>query len=193
VLAAAGMNVLATDRPEDEDGHWATRGEYAQTLENITWPEICPPDEMSQRVRFRPVDMAALPADLGCFDFVWSACALEHLGSPAAGLEFMLHTLDLLNPGGLAVHTTELELTRRSTTADYGHCAVYRLEDLQQFAQTVRDRGFDIELNPYIAFEHPADRAIAPPLSEGTEDYHLKLALYDSITTSFALVVRKPA
>ena len=58
--------------------------------------------------------MNAVPDDLGRFDLVWSSCALEHLGTPQAGLDFIMRTLDLLEPGGLAVHTTELELTPRA-------------------------------------------------------------------------------
>ena len=41
-------------------------------------------------VSLRHVDMNHVPADLaGRFDIVWSACALEHLGSIANGLRFM--------------------------------------------------------------------------------------------------------
>ena len=68
--------------------------------------------------------MNAIPADLGRFDLIWSSCALEHLGSPKAGLEFVVRTLELLKPGGVSVHTTEIELTLRDDTADYGHLAV---------------------------------------------------------------------
>ena len=49
--------------------------------------------------------MNAVP-DIGRFDLIWSCCALEHLGSPEAGLKFVRHTLGLLEPGGVSVHTT---------------------------------------------------------------------------------------
>ena len=46
---------------------------------------LCPPARFDQLVTFRPVDMTAIPDDLAGFDFCWSSCALEHLGSLAAG------------------------------------------------------------------------------------------------------------
>ena len=191
-FAARGVRVVATDRPQDERGHWSTRNEYAVNVESLVKPAICDPSVMREVVSFRPVDMAALPEDLGRFDIVWSACALEHLGSPAVGLDFALRSLELLKPGGIAIHTTEFDLTPGPHAVDYGHCALYRLQDLNDFAARVRSRGFQIDINPYVAFEHPADRAIAPPLSLGDEQFHLKLALYDSISTSIVLVIRHP-
>ena len=48
--------------------------------------------------------------DLPGFDAVWSSCCFEHLGSPQAGLDFVLASMDCLRPGGLAVHTTEFDV-----------------------------------------------------------------------------------
>ena len=38
---------------------------------------------------YREVDMRAIPTDLRGFDFAWSSCALEHLGSLGAGMAFV--------------------------------------------------------------------------------------------------------
>ncbi|MFC7553839.1 methyltransferase domain-containing protein [Pseudoroseomonas wenyumeiae] len=60
---------------------------------------------------FRAVDMTRIPRDLhGQFDLVWSACALEHLGSLRAGENFILEAMRCLKPGGIAIHTTEFDL-----------------------------------------------------------------------------------
>lgn len=192
-LASAALDVVATDQPIDQSGHWTTRNEHAQGLFSLYKPAIIDEATMRERVSFRPVDMNRIPNDLGEFDLIWSACALEHLGSPQAGLEFLHNTLRMLKPGGIAVHTTEFDLTPGATAVDYGHCALYRLEDIMQLQAQVRADGFEMDLNPYVAFEHPADRAIAPPMSVGDEEFHLKLALYDSITTSIVLLIRRPA
>lgn len=191
VLASLGLSVLATDQSQDQAGRWTERSEHAADVDDVAKPWICPPAVFSDLVSFRSVDMNALPNDLGLHDLIWSACVIEHLGSPAAGLEFVVRSLDLLASGGLAVHTTELDLTPGDAPVDYGHCAVYRLQDFRELRDSIVAAGFEMSLNPYIAFEHPADRFIAPPLSLGTEEFHLKLALYDSITTSFALVIRR--
>ena len=49
--------------------------------------------------------------------------------------------------------TTELELTPREETADYGHLAVYRLADLERLAARVRSMGFEMATNWYVAME----------------------------------------
>lgn len=192
VLASFGLRVLATDQPRDHAGHWTSRGQHADGLEALSKPSIIDPAELLERVEFRAVDMNDLPDDLGTHDLVWSSCAMEHLGSPERGLEFVKRSLRLLRPGGLAVHTTELDLTPGEATVDYGHCALYRPADLRRLQQTVVGMGFAMPLNPYVPLEHPADRQIAPPLSVGKERFHLKLALYRSISTSFALVIHMP-
>jgi hypothetical protein len=191
VLASLGLRVLATDQAASTAGDWARRHEHATGLESLMQPGILHPSELRERVAFRTVDMNHLPSDLGDHDLVWSACAIEHLGSPEAGLEFVRRSLRLLRPGGLAVHTTEFDVTPGDVAVDYGNCALYRPLDLERLQQEVVEDGFVMGLNPYVALEHPADRTIAPPLSEGAETYHLKLALHASITTSVALVIHR--
>ena len=39
----------------------------------------------------------------GQFDFVWSACAFEHLGSILNGLEFVVNSVKCLKPGGVVL------------------------------------------------------------------------------------------
>jgi hypothetical protein len=135
--------------------------------------------------------MNDIPDDLGRFDLVWSACALEHLGSPEAGLDFVLRTLDLLEPGGVAVHTTELELTPRAETADYGYMAVYRLADLEQLADRVRGRGYEMATNWYVSLDSPADRWISLPPYPHDDPAHLKLVIGESVSTSVGLLIRR--
>lgn len=191
-LAAAGVQVLATDQPVSTADHWMASEEHASELRALWQSSIVDRETFEALVRFLPVDMNHLPEGLGRHDLLWSACVIEHLGSPAAGLSFLERSLELLKPGGVAVHTTELELTERRTTADYGHCAVYRLDDLLDLQEVVAARGYSMQLDSFVPMETAADRFIAPPLSLGSETYHLKLALYDSITTSVALIIRAP-
>lgn len=191
-LAASGVSVVATDldASELESGPWAKTGQHLSALEALSAPDIVPDDILERRVAIRYVDMNTIPDDLGSFDLAWSCCALEHLGSARDGLEFVLGTLDLLRPGGVSVHTTELELTARATTAEYGNIVVYRPCDLDAFAREVRDRGFSIETNWYVAMETAPDRWIAHhPYDDSA---HLKLVIGDSISTSVGLLIRRP-
>lgn len=191
-LAAHGVSVLATDLDASEDvsREWAETGQHLATLASLSMPDIVSDEILERRVGIRFVDMNAIPDDLGSFDFIWSCCALEHLGSPRAGLDFVARTLELLEPGGLCVHTTELELTSRATTADYGNISVYRIADLEALAREVRGRGFTMETNWYVALETAADRWIGHPPYD--DPAHLKLVIGDSISTSVGLVIHRP-
>lgn len=192
-LAKFGLSVLATDLDAGaaESAPWAATGQHLSQLSALSRPDVVSDAMLQERVRIRPVDMNQIPDDLGQFDIVWSACALEHLGTPEAGMDFVIRSLDLLQPGGVAVHTTELELTSREATADYGHMAVYRLDDLDALHDQVRGRGFEMDVNWYVAMESPADRWVALPPYPHDDPAHLKLAIGESVSTSVGLLIRR--
>lgn len=200
MLASRGVDVLATDQTISSGSQWAASGELMSGLDGLARDHLIDRSALSERVRTRHVDMNDVPDDLGEFDIAWSSCVIEHLGSPARGLDFVLESLALLRPGGVAVHTTELELTRKAETADYGNCAVYRLEDLQDFAARVASAGYEASFNFHVAMESPHDRWISLVSAPGgtvLEDVdHLKLVIGDSVSTSvstsFGLIIRKP-
>lgn len=193
VFARGGVNVVATDQPVDQGRAWDPSGQLMRGLANLSHPHIVSDEELARRVTVRPVDMNVLPSDLGRFDFTWSSCVIEHLGSPALGLEFIRKSAELLNPGGVGVHTTELELIPRETTMDYGHLAVYRPDDLLELEQQLRADGFEVDVNLHVPLDTPEDRFISPVDPNVPEPSHLKLVIGDSISTSFGIVVRRPA
>jgi hypothetical protein len=189
-FARFGVSVLATDRAPDASKGWAASGQHMADLRSLSKTDVVSDVELERHVTARHIDMNVIPDDLGRFDVIWSSCALEHLGTPQAGLGFIMRTLDLLEPGGIAVHTTELELTPRVETADYGYLAVYRVRDLDELAARVREAGFEMKTNWYVSMDTPADRFISmPPYPES----HLKLAIGDSVSTSVGLLIRRPA
>jgi 2-polyprenyl-3-methyl-5-hydroxy-6-metoxy-1,4-benzoquinol methylase len=194
VLASYGMSVLATDLDagESESAVWAASGQHMTGVAALSHPDVVPDTVLERQVRTQSLDMNAVPKDVGTFDVIWSCCALEHLGSPEAGLEFVLRSVDLLEPGGVAVHTTELELTPRRETADYGHLAIYRKDDLDALVAEVRDLGYEMEANWYVSLDSPADRWIALPPYPHDDPAHLKLVVGDSVSTSVGLIIRRP-
>jgi 2-polyprenyl-3-methyl-5-hydroxy-6-metoxy-1,4-benzoquinol methylase len=193
VLAREGLRVLATDQAAETAGHWSDSGEHAVGLASLSHPTVVDDATLARHVSFRAVDMNHVPEDLGTFDLVWSACAIEHLGSPDAGLDFVRRSVELLTPGGVAIHTTELELTQIDHTADYGHCAVYRPADLEALAEDLVGRGYELELNLHVPMASPADRYVALPPYPPTDPSHLKLQIFESVSTSFGLAIRSPA
>ena len=195
MLALHGLRVLATDQALATSGEWSTTGQHLRGLHDLLRPEVLPDDELARLVSVRAADMNDPLEDLGTHDVVWSSCALEHLGSPEAGLDFVLRSARLLRPGGVAVHTTELELTERDSSTEYGNCVVYRREELLEVAARLRAEGFECEVNPYVSLETVEERWVSQQLvrNDGHDRAHLRLQIFDSISTSMGLLVRRPA
>jgi 2-polyprenyl-3-methyl-5-hydroxy-6-metoxy-1,4-benzoquinol methylase len=107
LFAKHGVQVMATDLPPHraEAKEWNASGQYATSAEASRRRDICPDEKLLALIEFRHVDMKAIPPEFARkFDFCWSSCALEHLGSIANGLKFIEEALTTLKPGGLAVH-----------------------------------------------------------------------------------------
>jgi hypothetical protein len=203
VFARYGLSVVATDQTEDSAGqvaagNWAATGQLLRGIDGLLRPEIVSNDRARELIKPRAIDMNDVPDDLGPCHLTWSAGALEHLGSPARGLSFLRRSAELLAPGGIAVHTTELELIPREETVDHGHLACYRPADLNAFAEELTDGGFEIDLNLHVSMDTPEDRWVSVVLIHGPdleagEQAHLKLAVYDSVITSVGILIRRPS
>ncbi len=141
--ALRGAHVLATDLPSDEErvAEWQRTNEHATVVADLNASVICPPATFNANVSFRPIDMRAIPDDLGTFDFVWSSCAMEHLGSLDAGLDFFHRQIAFLKPGGIGVHTTEYRVDPHAETLSSGLTVLYQRPHLEQLTYDVRKLG----------------------------------------------------
>ena len=186
LFAARGARVVATDlAPEAAEGTgWIETRQHAHSKAMLNEREICAPDVFEKNVEFRNVDMNDIPRNLGQFDFIWSACAFEHLGSIANGGAFLRNTARMLAPGGIAVHTTELNCFSNTETLDNADTVLFRRCDMEQFGSELADLGCELEFN-FDLGELPADHHVdLPPY---TSDVHLKLQLEQWVTTSFGI------
>lgn len=191
LFAARGCEILATDLGADakDAAMWIDTAQHASSLANINSRGLCAPELFDQRVRFRPVDMRALPEDLGVYDFIWSSCSMEHLGSLEAGMSFVMNALRHLAPGGVAVHTTEINVVSNTRTLMDGVAVIYRRRDIRELARRLRQAGMRVTLDLRDG-GLPADRLI------DTEPFklpHLKLLLAGYVTTSFGMIIERPA
>jgi hypothetical protein len=191
LFAALGCEIVATDLEPDrarEAGWTATGDEYSGGLEGLHDERLCPRDEFVRRVRYRHVDMNDVPDDLDGFDFTWSSCAFEHLGDLRAGADFVVEQMRCVAPGGVAVHTTELNVSSGDQTVAAGPTVLYRRRDIEDLAARLRGLGYriDVDLTEGTA---PADGHVdVPPFS----DTHLRTTLGEFVTTSVGLVIEKP-
>lgn len=191
LFAAAGCEVLATDLPTEDDRAkiWGDTAQLGGNLREMHYPGLCSEADFFARVSYRPVDMNAIPADLTDFDFTWSSCAYEHLGSIEAGLQFFENSLRCLKKGGLAVHTTELNLSSNEGTLEGGATVLFRRADFELLSRRLIAAGHEVFPITFDSGDSELDRLIdVPPYSS---DPHLKLALLRWVSTSFGMIVRK--
>jgi hypothetical protein len=190
LFADAGADVVATDQPHESavaSGWTDSAVEWSGGLEGLNDFGLCPPDLFAQRVSFRAVDMNALPADLTGFDFAWSSCALEHLGTLGAGMDFVVAQMACLRPGGVAVHTTEYLVSSEDETVEAGGTVFYRRRDIESLVTRLRRAGHDVDMD-YTLGAAPEDVHVdVPPYT----DVHLRTELAGYVTTSLALIVTK--
>lgn len=191
LFAQRGVTILATDLEQTEAQAlgWVDTDQHAASKAALNTRALCAPEAFDRLVDFRVVDMNDIPEDLaGRFDFCWSACALEHLGSIALGLAFIENSVECLVPGGVAVHTTEFNCSSNKKTLDNASTVLFRKIDFINLSARLRARGHFIDMT-FDLGNQPLDTYVdTPPYSD---ENHLKLALADFVTTSFGIIVRK--
>jgi 2-polyprenyl-3-methyl-5-hydroxy-6-metoxy-1,4-benzoquinol methylase len=190
-MAQLGCNVVATDlAAATAAGHgWIETDQHATALEDLNERGVCDVDRFRERVQFRSEDMNAISPDLEGFDFVWSSCAFEHLGSIAHGVRFVENAMRCLAPGGIAVHTTEFNLTSNYQTVESRDLVIFRKHDIEHLIRRLQLAGhevFPLNLNPG---SRELDRHVdLPPYKE---EQHLRLLLDRYVITSLGLIVRR--
>jgi hypothetical protein len=191
LFAAHDCQVVATDldpaSTEASAQGWIDTDQHASKLDSLSRPRICPPEKFSSLVTFRFVNMNDIPADLRNFDFTWSCCSLEHLGSLQHGMDFVINSVNCLRAGGIAVHTTEFNLSSETETFESKECSVYRRHDMQQLASELEARGHKIEPIDWNRGNGIADRYVdLPPYNA---PMHLRLQLGAFVCTSIGMVI----
>lgn len=193
LFASKGVSVLGTDLdPQHAQGlGWIETDQHAASKSAMNNRGICEADVFDELVDFRSMDMNAIDPSLhGQFDFCWSACALEHLGSIAKGLKFIENSIACLRPGGIAVHTTEFNCSSNTSTLDNTSTVLFRKRDFERLGRRLARKGHELSFNFDIG-DQPADQHIdVPPY---TQEPHLKLQIAEWTTTSFGILVRKAA
>ncbi len=96
-----------------------------------------------------------------------------------------------LRPGGVAVHTTEFNLTSNDKTIDSGGFVIYRKCDIEALDRHLRSNRCGLEPVDFYGGSHQFD------LDYDTEPYfkngkpHVKLQLGSFVSTSILLVIHK--
>lgn len=191
-LANLGAHVVGTDAPVDlqNSAGWSDSNQHAAGLDSLRMP-WCADAVFDKYVSFQPCDMLNIDPALKDFDFTWSSCCFEHLGSLEAGLDFVQQSVEAcLKPGGVAVHTTEYNLSSGERTIEASEWTViYRHSDLVRFADHMRSRGHEVHPILRGPDAHGLDFHVdVPPYSMKPQ---LRLQIAEHQCTSVGLVIRR--
>ena len=195
LFAARGVQLIASDfHGETANVTWESTGQLGDSLVNIHWPGILPFEDFSARVCYQNIDMRDL-RQIPCeeYDFSWSSCSFEHLGSLEAGFEFLINSLACLKPGGIAVHTTEFNVSSNEDTIEVGESVIYRKKDIEAFDYRLRKLACAIEALDFDAGSEQHDIAFDYPPFYTHGRQHLKLQLGEYVCTSMLIIIRKAA
>jgi hypothetical protein len=180
--------ILATDAPKDaNDQGWELTGQLATSLQEISRPDILPDSELQKYCQYKELDMNNYESIPSGWDFHWSSCVIEHLGGIQKALDFVVESSRKLAPGGVAVHTTEFNLSSNEETLDMPGTCILRKRDLDELRVRLTQAGLymeDLILDPGShVYNYHVD---CPPYrSYG----HLRLELDKYVSTSIGIVV----
>jgi len=194
LFAKLGSSVTITDMDQivAKDHGWVDTFQHLKSLESMHQenPNLgISLDEFILKATYRTVDMNELPNDLGMYDYLWSSCSFEHLGSLKHGMDFVINSCTFLKPGGVAIHTTEFNLTSNEETLESEHLSLYRKCDLESLKNRLDNIGVYMDpLNLENGSDYPDLYVDLPPYNQ---DIHLRLAIDKFATTSVGLILRK--
>jgi SAM-dependent methyltransferase len=195
LFASRGASVDATDIASGDVAEaWAVSNEHAGSLEALFHSNIVERKVFDEKVSFFNADMNNLsPLPNDTYDFVWSSCAMEHLGSLQHGLDFVENAMRLLKVGGVAVHTTEINVADLDDTLKDGPAVIYRERDIRKLDGMLRKKYCHLAPMDFDPGHEPEDILYdSTPWGEKGHP-HIKLELGGFITTSSVLICRRLA
>jgi hypothetical protein len=190
-LAALGLSVVATDLPD------AAERDY------VLNPAFVNADAFDQRVEVSNLDMRRVDdVTLRGFDACWSCGVLNEMTTVEEALETAIGAMDVLRPGGIAIHTTEFAFADDVLPPVSG-ALVFTRSFFERLQEGLNGRGhqvvpisFDLGAHPldgYVdlgPFEIEASEAWTDVWREDAGAPHLKLIQAGVRQTSFAFMVR---
>jgi FkbM family methyltransferase len=191
-LGRLGFQVTATDFLEGEIASaWFNTSQLAASAQDLNTREILSAAEFNARVSFKSMDMNNIPESFeNCFDFVWSTCALGHIGGYQKGLDFIFNSAKLLRPGGIALHTTELDMSPNSDRFDSPNLSFYKIEDILELKVRLEGVGFEVaDLNIPESWTNPSERyVVTEPWGDKP---HIRIRIFDREILSLVLRIRR--
>jgi hypothetical protein len=136
-------------------------------------------------------DLSPMAAQRGSFDFMWSSCVVEHLGGYRLTDHFIIDSLQLLRPGGIAIHTTEFNIGDVVAPIETPGCTFFTKRWVERLARQISEAGGRlVPLNPSRGSDMLDGVVDFPPFCWKN---HMKVVIESGsvLTTSVGLVVVK--
>lgn len=195
LFASKGVEIVATDM--DAEGArragWVN-GQFTGSRDKLFYPDLVSWDDFDRLVSYETADMNHIPPHLfGQFDFVWTTCSLEHVGSVLLAQRFAINSMEVLKPGGMALHTTEFTLSSLSHKFEGPYYCIFRKSDMDALASSLRKLRFHVPDIYYHAGSSKLDQT--PDLPRYDKNRHIKLLLDGHVVTSIgwtAIKSKKP-
>jgi len=204
-LSSRGLYIRASDQaPEKALAQgWTETREHASSIDHLWHEHLVSREQFDRTVSFEFINMNQVPR-IGVFDFCWSICSLEHLGSIPLGLDFIENSLDTLRPGGVAIHTMEYNIDNEGETIDNWVTVLFQRKHIESIAERLARKGHQVAPLNFDCGDGPMDDFIdIPPYAldrllndasaarKQQHPSHLKLAIDGFACTCFGLVIRK--
>ncbi|WP_422137498.1 methyltransferase domain-containing protein [Endozoicomonas sp. ALC020] len=198
-FASKNLFVMATDLDErsSKKKGWISTNQYLSNKEQGFKEELVDIDLYNKNVEYNNVDMNDIPDSFTGYDFCWSICALEHLGSINNGLEFIKNSLNVLKPGGIAIHTTEYNYTSDHETIDNWPTVLFRKCDMKKLSKDLSKHKHHLYDIDFSIGDMILDKFIdIPPYSSKAyssikQTAHLKLTIDGFPCTCIGIIVKK--
>ena len=193
-FASKGVEILATDLSvENEKSKAWISGDMnaAGDISQLYFKHMCTIEQFRNKVSYIDLDMNHMPGELGGYDFCWSSCAIEHVGNLELSKTFLKNMLNVLKPGGIAIHTTEFNLSSNESTIEHGDSVIYRKVDIEEYVTWCRKQGHDIEVSFVRGCEEDDMYVDIKPPFQLNPQVHLCLEIGGYVSTSFAIIVKK--
>ncbi|MDU5144064.1 MAG: class I SAM-dependent methyltransferase [Paenibacillus dendritiformis] len=191
LFASHGCQITATDLDLEraKKQGWVDSNQHSNALSDLNQLGICDPEQFANLVTFENMDMNHISDKyVNTYDFIWSSCSFEHCGSIELGKRFIINQMECLRPGGIAIHTTEFNLSSNEQTLDNSGTVLFRKQDIEWMVQTLQDAGHSIEID-YSVGTGPIESYIdVPPY---LSNHHLRLLIGQFVSTSIGLIMKK--
>jgi hypothetical protein len=190
LFASYGCKITASDlAPEEAVGTgWIETDQHAYDVSSL-YAGISNQQDFDNLVDFRSINMNSIPRDLLNFDFCYSSCSIEHVGSLALSKAFLKNSLGVLKVGGISIHTTELNLSSDTSTIEDGPTVMWRRSDFIDLASELLEAGHYVApLDFYIGKDVIDEYIDFPPFSHL---HHLRLQLSKYVSTSAGIIIQR--